>query len=305
VVAITICLAGKTMFASCKKDPTNEDEKVDGKNMFKNSLIALAIVLMLMGTACGGNKSKKSNDKEEEVSEVVEEEIIQEKKEAEYWYFKNFKVSFTVNMTAGINMGKSQIVERTIMRVGEKIYEKRTASGTTMEYLTCIEDGVVVNYMFNSKANKKAARTVKQNVKSINNAALGMMNENIIGEVALNMNSSKISKAGTEKIAGIDCEIYKRDAKNEKELKELENLAKLAGNNSEKMKSLVDDAKESYAKYWINPNYDKLILKKQVHIKLNGKLNEDVAWEITELQFDNFDYSDATFDLCGYEIMNN
>ena len=277
------------------------DKNVSGLKKIKIAAITLRYVA-IAGRHVIDFETANLADNEEELSGINEDEEVDVSTaddEGGKWYSQDFKLKFYFNLAAGMQFGE-QAVTSVFIRKGDKLYEYREAAGNSACYLRCMEDDAFVVYTF-SPTNKKAMREVKSNVQSFEAGIANVFNDNLSS--SFNTQQNTVTKIGTEEVAGIKCNVYKKIAKSNKEVKEMELLAKLAGENAEGLKKLIEEASESYSKVWINSEYPQFIMKKFVHIKLNGKVSDDINWEVKELQFGNFDYSEAVFDLSGYEIM--
>jgi len=275
-------------------------------------VIALAVGLVTV-VSCGGNRSdsqQPAGEQQEMQAIEAQEQQTAPQKEPTDWLRGDFKLSYEekpMTLTAGL-MGKQDntTTRYTWIRVKDKLYVHSVVVGAGESHvLFSMENGTLMCYTFNPQ--KKIAAKGKANFETIDGALIWNLEASVY---ASPKGMEKMTKTGTENIAGINCDVYKNEAEltNEqldKETKGLEALAGLLGGDTKQM----EETKKQFGgmsgttTYWIDPAKKRFIARKHIYLNMNGKITDVVTHFVTFFQDSNIDASEIP-DISEYAIQN-
>jgi len=282
---------------------------------FKNSVIALAISLVVV--SCGGGNSNKQQENIE-IAAVEQQEIKARKIETQEvvtqiepakWISGDFKLIYDeqpmVVMEAMAGKGGELKGHQTLVRIKDKLYW-HTVSGDDEAYLLfSMENGTLMLYEFNPHT-KQAVRK-KANFETIEGALRWNLTESIY---ASPKDRDKMTKTGTEIIAGINCEVYKNESsldmeKLNKETQGLEALAKMLGGDTKQLEEQKKQmaGMDGTATWWIDPTKERFVARKHVHLKMFGRTTDMVTHNVLFFTDSHIDASEIP-DMSEYTFLN-
>ena len=288
-------------------------------------LIALLAIGMVMVSCGGGNANKRQiaenvaieqqeidvQETEEIEAQEIDEPEIETSPEQTDWLSGDFKLEFEEKpmIISSIMGGKKDntTARYTIVRIKDKLYWHVVMVGEGEVYsLFCMENGVLMYYALNPKT-KKAVKQ-KANFKTIEGALRWNLEASVYA--LLKNGTDKMTKIGTEKIAGIDCDVYKNDAeltneKIDKETKGLEALAEKLGGDTKQLQAMKKQfgGMNGTTTIWIDPTKKRFIARKHVYLNMNGKITDEVTHFVTFFQDGNIDASEIP-NMSEYSIQN-
>ncbi|WP_455671627.1 hypothetical protein [Phocaeicola sp.] len=158
-----------------------------------------------------------------------------------------------------------------VVKSGNVCYAISNNGKVEAQVLYRIENDTVVKYLFNPEK-KTAQRTVLKNTRTVADAVRGLLREHI-----LDMKSFKKGrKVDSEKVSGIQCDIYKQAEKN------------IAG--------------EVRSTYWIDSS-KRFSVKKQVYLKLKDKKSDNVTYTLKSFSDDKVNPKEVEYDFSEYTLL--
>jgi len=286
--------------------------------MKKLFIAAFALVLAFFAIGCGTitEKAKEAlNEKIKEAAKSSEKSLESEPetepeeapkpetvKDSRSWMDVDFKVEFDYSPAAGITAlsggsaataGMDEHI--TIARVGGTAYRRSVSKTMEMNNLYRVEDGKVVNYLFNPK-NKQALRR-ESNAKDLGAGVRNMFSEHLGSRPPA---KTKMEKQGTETIAGVECDVYIQRTEMDEKLDGLAGLAGLlGGDKGGQLKELMKS--EGSSTWWIDKN-DRLVARVHTKMKMQGKESEFDRWKVTFFQTGNISPREVDYDMNQYTV---
>jgi len=287
-------------------------------------LTACLVATMLFSVSCSGNANRKTADNttgteqaeavaaadETEPDTETAQETAQETEtppEKIDWLAGDFKIELdeipdaAIKIISGTGSG-AQKVHKKAIKSGDVLYYY-TSDGNLNHFIFRPEGGKIVSYALVPQA-KAAARTVSgwESVEAVLKSELGA---SVWSEPK---DWDKMTKTGTETVAGVLCEVWEISADSEasrESAAEIEAFAALAkalgsGDEIDKMKNAFS-MKEGGAKWWIDPTRNRFTARKHVRIDIGGRLTDETTGEVTFFEAGNAHAGEIP-DLSTYTI---
>jgi hypothetical protein len=266
---------------------------------FKNSVIALAMGLVMTACIGGGSRSKSSGDESENAGEQIETQSVNESEghtkqvqvsaDPHAWMESDFKLQFDYTPLPG----QPTTANYTLVRNGETLYIVTATGGSEKHELFKTENGSVVNYVF-SKEKKIAMRQVST-AKTLTDVVKRGTYETVTSNPG---KISEMEKQADETIAGVKCDVYLAIPKVKSDVDGLIALLGDKGKDLKKLKQQVEN--DNSAIYWIDKQ-NRFIAKKHVSLNLGAHKAESDQWVVTIFQQGNIGAGEIP-DISKYTI---
>jgi hypothetical protein len=293
--------------------------KIAGANLCVRTLL-ITLVLAIVTVSCGGGKSntqqkiaENSTGGQQDIEARVETQEISPQKEIQNeptdWLSGDFKLMFEGKPidVSGIMGGKNDnlTARYTIVRVKDKLYWNVVVVGEgEINSLFCMENGTLMYYALNPQTREAARR--KANFETIEALLRWNLAESVY---ASTKGTDTIPKIGTEQVAGINCDVYKKETEmtnpQTEAAKGLEALAVMLGSDTseiDKMKNQIGGIGGTTT-FWIDPTRENFVARKHVYLNMNGKITDEVTHVVTFFSDRNVDASEIP-NISDYSLQN-
>ena len=293
--------------------------KTIGANLCVRPLLITLVIAIVM-VSCGGGKSntqqkiaENSTGGQQDIEAQVETQEISLQKEIQNeptdWVSGDFKLMFEGKPidVSGIMGGKNDnlTARYTIVRVKDKLYWNVVVVGEgEINSLFCMENGTLMYYALNPQTREAARR--KANFETIEALLRWNLAESVY---ASTKGTDTIPKTGTEQVAGINCDVYKKETEmtnpQTEAAKGLEALAVMLGSDTsdiDKMKNQIGGIAGTTT-FWIDPTRKNFVARKHVYLNMNGKITDEVTHVVTFFSDRNVDASEIP-NISEYSLQN-
>lgn len=207
--------------------------------------------------------------------ETTETEIPQaaaaekEKKDPTDWVKGDFRLEFDYQLAVMTMTTPKENVK--FVKSGDVCYGISNNGKVEAQVLYRLENDTVVKYRFNPKK-KNVQRTVLKYTPTVADAVRGLLKDHVLDM----KNFKKGKKTDSEKVSGIQCDVYEQVQKN------------IAG--------------EGRNTFWVDRD-QRFCVKKQVYLKLKDKESDNVVYTLKSFSDDKVDPKEVEFDFSEYTLL--